>query len=97
MQELLLIKLNLSKTDKYLIEKNYDNLIPLYYYNTKSYSSQFYSKGKSKSITKEELEKLVNDSSTFFIIIPKKKKEESINDSFVLLEESKKNQIFKVN
>lgn len=87
----------LSKTDKYLIEKNYDNQIPLYYYNTKSYSSQFYSKGKSKSISKNELDKLINNSDSFFIIIPKKKKEINITDSFVLLDESKNNQIFKVN
>ncbi len=87
----------LSKTDKYLIEKNYNNQFPLYYYNTKSYSSQFYSKGKSKSITKNKLDNLLENKSSFYIIIPKNKKGEIVTDSFTLLNENKNNQIFKVN
>ena len=87
----------LSKTDKYLIKKNYDEKLPLYYYDTKSYSSQFYSKGKSKSISEEKINSLISDKVSFFIIIPKKTKLKSIRDAFILKDENKTNRIFKVN
>lgn len=69
----------LSKTDKYLIEKTKDIHIPLYYFKEKSYSSQFYSEGKIKSVTKKELAKLITNKKPTKLIISKKNKEKLKN------------------
>ncbi|WP_322786699.1 ArnT family glycosyltransferase [Saccharicrinis fermentans] len=58
-----------SNTDKYLIEDYWDSSEPLYYLGTKSYSSQFYSNGKVKSLSIEELKEKMKQQDPFQIII----------------------------
>lgn len=61
-------------SDKYLIENNSVENIPMYYWQTKSYSSQFYSKGKIEVIENEqELLTHLNAGNSFLIIIPHKR------------------------
>ena len=61
-------------SDKYLIENNSAENIPMYYWQTKSYSSQFYSKGKIEVIENEqELLTHLNAGNSFLIIIPHKR------------------------
>ncbi len=62
-----------SNTDKYLIKGQTDNAVAnLYYYGTKSYSSQFYSGGKVVSLNHDGFIKLINEGTQFVIIIPDK-------------------------
>lgn len=61
-------------SDKYLIENNSVENIPMYYWQTKSYSSQFYSKGKIEVIENEQdLLTHLNTGNSFLIIIPHKR------------------------
>ncbi|MDP3311807.1 glycosyltransferase family 39 protein [Lutibacter sp.] len=61
-------------SDKYLIENNSKDNIPMYYWQTKSYSSQFYSKGIIKVIKNEqELTTHLNSDTSFLLIIPHKR------------------------
>tara|TARA_B100001029_G_C14615294_1_gene211201 strand:- start:27 stop:458 length:432 start_codon:yes stop_codon:yes gene_type:complete len=62
-----------SKSDKALIEKTNNRFAPMYSLKVKSYSSQFYSKGKIKKIDFEELENLIEDNNSFFIVIKENK------------------------
>tara|TARA_Y100000996_G_scaffold268971_1_gene211753 strand:- start:1473 stop:2351 length:879 start_codon:yes stop_codon:yes gene_type:complete len=73
-----------SKSDKALIEKTNNHFAPIYSLKVKSYSSQFYSKGKIKKIDFEELENLIEDNNSFFIVI----KENKIDS--IMLETKKK-------
>lgn len=58
-----------SKTDKYLlVNTDYSN-DEIYYLGDKSYSSQFYSKGKIKNITPEQLLDKLNQHNEFYLII----------------------------
>jgi len=62
-----------SNTDKYLLKETIGTTdLNLYYLSDKSYSSQFYSKGKIKSISEEILKQKVNEEEVFKIIIPNK-------------------------
>ena len=61
-----------SNTDKYLIESVGELNKPLYYLGKKSYSSQFYSRGKVKTISYEELQDKVDNGEDFYIIIKNK-------------------------
>ncbi len=61
-------------SDKYLIENNSIENIPMYYWQTKSYSSQFYSKGKIEVLKNEqELLTHLSADNSFLIIIPHKR------------------------
>lgn len=61
-------------SDKHIIENIPDKNIPLFYWQDKSYSSQFYSKGKIKVIENEQaLTTLFNTDNSFLIIIPHKR------------------------
>jgi len=62
-----------NKSDKILVEKSTSHFAPIYSLEVKSYSSQFYSKGKIKKIDYEELEKLIKENNSFFIIIKENK------------------------
>ena len=62
-----------SKSDKALIEKTNNHFAPIYSLKVKSYSSQFYSKGKMEKIDFEELKNLIEDNNSFFIIIKENK------------------------
>ena len=65
-----------SNTDKYLIEQQMkNNDLDLFYLGTKSYSSQFYSKGRIKSISPSELKEKFLQNKAFNIIIARKKLE----------------------
>jgi 4-amino-4-deoxy-L-arabinose transferase-like glycosyltransferase len=59
-----------SNTDKYLILNHSDSKSSdLYYFNRKSYSSQFYSRGKIKVLSQPELDEMLNGNVPFRIII----------------------------
>ncbi len=59
-----------SNTDKYLILNQSDTEITdLYYLNKKSYSSQFYSRGKVRPLSQAELTEKLNGQGPFRIII----------------------------
>ena len=59
-----------SNTDKYLILNQSDSKSSdLYYLNRKSYSSQFYSRGKIKVVSQAELDEKLNGQVPFRIII----------------------------
>ncbi len=60
-----------NNTDKFFVLHPEVNHSELYALSFKSYSSQFYSKGKIKVITADALEKMVEDSTSFSIIIQK--------------------------
>ena len=68
-------KLLSNNTDKTLVLHPEVNSSELYAFPFKSYSSQFYSKGKIKIITRDALEKMVEDSTSFSIIIKKRQPE----------------------
>ena len=58
-----------KSTDKYMVQKSIDQEKDLYALLFKSYSSQFYSKGKIKVLTPSELETMVKNKKKFSIII----------------------------
>ena len=63
-----------SNSDKFLIENHYDGTVPLYNWQQKSYSSQFYTKGNLKVV--EDINKLserINENEPFLVIIPHKR------------------------
>ena len=64
-------KILFKNTDKTLVLHPEVQSSELYAFPFKSYSSQFYSKGKIKIVTQAELRKMVEDSSSFTIIIKK--------------------------
>jgi len=61
-----------TKTDKYLLENTEYAIDEIYYLGNKSYSSQFYSEGKVKNISVEELEDKLSKNVEFHIIIEKR-------------------------
>jgi 4-amino-4-deoxy-L-arabinose transferase-like glycosyltransferase len=61
-----------ANSDKYFIQNSCEKDIQIYHYKTKSYSSQFYSKGKVKSIKIDELKKITKKDDPFYLIISKK-------------------------
>ncbi|WP_159438998.1 ArnT family glycosyltransferase [Maribacter ulvicola] len=60
-----------SNTDKYFIEKTNTQFDNIYHLGSKSYSSQFYSKGKIKKMTIGGLEEKIRKKEESFIIIIK--------------------------
>ena len=60
--------LYMNNTDKYILE-NLDNNLPIYSLEQKSYSSQFYTKGRIEVIDQEKFENLVTKDSKFYISI----------------------------
>jgi len=75
---------HLANTDKYMIERICKKEVPLYYFGEKSYSSQFYSKGKIKVLkTTNDLMELTSKNKTFFLLLPTKKISE-LPDSFFM-------------
>jgi hypothetical protein len=58
-----------AKTEKYILEHQELSDYKLYYLNKKSYSSQFYSKGKIKNITSKGFEQIISEQESFAIII----------------------------
>ena len=63
-----------KSTDKYMVQKSIDQEKALYALLFKSYSSQFYSKGKIKVLTPIELENMVKSKKKFSIIIQNRHK-----------------------
>ncbi|MBN4070710.1 glycosyltransferase family 39 protein [Olleya sp. AH-315-F22] len=86
-------------TDKYLIKnQNIENLTPVYYWENKSYSSQFYTNGKVKNITnKFELDSVSKSYDTFFMLVKNKRIKEIPNEymmKLIRLDSSYKTSIF---
>ena len=76
------------KTDKYLIENHSDKNLPIYHWKNKSYSGQFYSKGKIGAIKdNEQLKEHFLKQESFLVIIPHKKIKKIDKASMDLLEE----------
>ena len=63
-----------ESTDKYMVQQSVKDGTTLYALLFKSYSSQFYSKGRVKVITPEELESMINSSKIFSVIIQNRHK-----------------------
>jgi 4-amino-4-deoxy-L-arabinose transferase-like glycosyltransferase len=86
-----------ANSDKYLIEQSYKEEIQLYHYNTKSYSSQFYSLGNVKSINDEELNSKIKEEREFYFIISKSdvaRISGLITKNFKLLDSNNKKSIY---
>jgi 4-amino-4-deoxy-L-arabinose transferase-like glycosyltransferase len=91
-------------SDKYLLQHQLVNSknknIPIFYWNQKSYSSQFYSKGKTKEVkNQKELDSVTSIyPKIYFLILNKSKKEISANklSKMKLLEENYKTSIYKI-
>lgn len=63
-----------ANSDKFLIENHYDGTVPLYHWQQKSYSSQFYTKGNVKSLEDvDKLSKRIDENQPFLVIIPHKR------------------------
>lgn len=58
-----------SNSDKYLIEKTEGSDMDLYYFGTKSYSSQFYSRGQIQNISNKVLQDKIDQDEHFKVII----------------------------
>ncbi len=80
--------LYMNNTDKYIL-KNLDNNLPIYSLEQKSYSSQFYTKGRIEVIDQEKFENLVTKDSKFYISIS--------NNRWVSLSLSLKNKLEIIN
>lgn len=62
-----------ANSDKQFVEVTH-NLIPIFHFGRKSYSSQFYSRGKIKSIQLNKIEEHIFNESPFLVIIKNKDK-----------------------
>ena len=61
-------------SDKYFIEQHINDDIPIFHWETKSYSGQFYSKGKLKALEDNNaLTEKISLKKPFLLIIPHKK------------------------
>ncbi len=69
---------NIAPTDKYLIQDQVIEGSGLYHLNSKSYSSQFYSKGHIENITGDNLEKKIKSNKESFMVIISNKAFEEI-------------------
>lgn len=79
-------------SDKYLIKNTANNNVPYYYWGTKSYSSQFYSKGHVKTIEDNvELNQLILSKNSFLIIIQNKKIKDISAENILRLKELDRN------
>jgi 4-amino-4-deoxy-L-arabinose transferase-like glycosyltransferase len=88
-----------SSTDKMLVFHPEVESSELYAFPFKSYSSQFYSKGKIKIITPDALEKMVEDSTSFCIIIKKRQLEDlpsEVMSKLKLLRERRKDGLYQL-
>ena len=65
-----------TSSDKMLVLNPEVDTSELYSFPFKSYSSQFYSKGKIKIINSDRLKKMVEDSTSFSVIIKKRQLED---------------------
>lgn len=85
-----------SNSDKYFIQQTCKKEIPLYHFNTKSYSSQFYSAGKINSLPKEKLDSIIALNTAFYLIIPKREISQISKDNLLKMKELDKNQKKKI-
>ena len=81
-----------SNSDKYFIQQTCKKEIPLYHFNTKSYSSQFYSAGKVNSLPKEKLDSIITLKTPFYLIIPKREIPQISKDNLLKMKELDENQ-----
>ena len=88
-----------SNTDKILVLHPEVESTELYVFPFKSYSGQFYSQGKIKTITPDALEKMVKDSTSFSIIIKKRHLEDlpsEVMSKLKLLSERRKDGLYQL-
>ncbi len=63
-----------ANSDKYLIENNVTENVPVFHWQSKSYSGQFYTKGKMDVIeNNKRLKTRINSGEPFMVIIPNKR------------------------
>lgn len=89
-----------SNSDKYFIQRSCKKETPIYHFNTKSYSSQFYSNGKVNSLPKEKLDSIISLKAPFYLIVPKREISQINEDNLLKmkeLDENQKKKIFIVN
>ena len=86
-----------NTTDKYLIEAATEDL-PWYALEKKTYSSQFYSKGKVALLTQEEFQEKITLKTAFFIFMTKTQWEAldpEIQSQFSLYRDNKKRGVYR--
>jgi 4-amino-4-deoxy-L-arabinose transferase-like glycosyltransferase len=96
-------KENYMNSDKYLLQHQFVNTtnksIPIFYWKQKSYSGQFYSKGKAKAVKNEkELDSVVNTNPKIYFLVTNKLKKEISKETLskmTLLESNYKTSIYK--
>lgn len=94
---------NYMNSDKYLLQHQFVNTtnksIPIFYWKQKSYSGQFYSKGRAKEVKNEkELDSvIITHPKIYFLVTNKRKKEISkeVLSKMTLLESNYKTSIYK--
>jgi len=88
---------NYANSDKYLIQHIDSIKSELYHFNTKSYSSQFYSAGKVKSINSSELQTMSEEEHGFYFLVAKgdaEKMEALLLKNFELIDENQKKRLY---
>lgn len=92
------------RTEKYLVENIDTENIPIYHFYLKTFSGQFYTKGKLKKILSKDIDVLLNKSKSgeeFYLIITKYDREAYAqifkDGNFELLESNKKKLLFHFN
>lgn len=93
-----------SNTDKFLIKNNISkekiNQHEVFYWKEKSYSSQFYTKGKVNEIkNKESLQNKIAQKNNFYLLISNKKIKEIpsiIKNNFILIDNNYKNSLYRI-
>jgi len=89
-------------TDKYIIESanSLEKEVPIYYWKNKTYSSQFYAKGKVQNITNvNELDSIYKKTSEFLMIVKNKKLKDiplRITSKMIKINSSKKATIYHI-
>ena len=79
-------------SDKYLIENNAQENIPIYHWKNKSYSGQFYTKGAIKVIEDNpKLTEQLSLNNSFILLIPHKKLKDISSKNKSLLKEMDRN------
>lgn len=88
---------NYANSDKYLIQQSDQNTSELYHFNTKSYSSQFYSSGNVKSINLNQVKTIIKEEYRFCVIISKgdeEKMKSLLSENFKLIDGNNKKRLY---
>lgn len=87
----------LSKTDKYILQQRDKSITDLYFLDSKTYSSQFYSDGKIKEISEAKALDRIDSQQPFEILVKKKylnNRDKNLIDKLRLVAENRDNILF---